>query len=158
MINKLVFSSIMVSSILLSGYAAAATAIGTASYNGVSPLTITETTQLNMGDVDITKVGICAALPREGDMSFGNNCLPDPGRTMARFSFAGPDGVLQLITRAPDQQYPGYFISLLDATTQIPIIDGVGTWEIGAQVDITDPSLVEEGVHIFEYTMGFIYN
>ncbi|WOT06665.1 hypothetical protein [Shewanella youngdeokensis] len=155
--NKILVSSLLASSLLLTAQAHAVDATGTAYFNLVAPITVAKNADLNLGDIDIATDGNCQ-IDAAGNET-GTNCLATgTTRAVGTFDITGLDaGAPTISVSGADTSVAGVtFTPLLPATALT--IDGSGnaTVSIGGNVAVVAASTVA-GAKQIDYTVSVTY-
>ena len=151
--KKILLSSLIASSLLLSTQASAADTTGTANFNLVYPITVSETNPLELGDIDISSDGSCEftfnATPS------GSNCLAT-GATQAAGSFAitGKDGGVTVTLSGADTSVAG--VTFTPTASTVTITSNSAIMKVGGKVDVV-ASAASEGAHALSYTVNVVY-
>ncbi len=155
--NIVAISGLAAAAFLLSYNAMAESGTGTASFNLVHPITITEVQGLDLGDIDITSNGDCGIDP-EGNRS-GVNCIFGGGSSaQGLFDITGPVGTANLELSADDTSIPGVIFTpmLGSETVQLNPRGDKATVAVGGMVDVVG-GLPEAGAYTLTYTLDVTY-
>jgi hypothetical protein len=155
MTNKLLLSTIIASSLLLASQANAADGNGTANFNLVAPITVTEATPMEFGDISILADGSCV-LDTSNAVS-GANCVAG-GNTAASgaFTIAAANGIVNLSLSAPDTSVAGVTFTPALAATTATVAANTATVNVGGTVDIV-AATAAVGVQALTYTLSVVY-
>lgn len=151
--KKILLSSLIASSLLLSTQASAADTTGTANFNLVYPITVSESVSLELGDIDISSDGSCE-FTFDATQS-GSNCLAT-GATQAAGSFdiTGKDGGVTVTLSGADTSVAG--VTFTPTASTVNISGNVATMTVGGKVDVVASS-ASEGAHALSYTVNVVY-
>lgn len=156
--NKIMLSTIIASSFLLSSQVMAISFTTTGVFNKVAPISITEITSLEFGDIDLSTEGRCLVSP-DGEKS-GSNCLPGGNPpSVGVFQILGDtDAEVTMIYPDTITSTPGIELDIIDgAGTTLNIVDGVLEVRLGGRLNVVDASIAESGAQQISYTVGVVY-
>lgn len=154
MTKKILLSSLIASTLLLSSQVNAEDATGTANFNLIYPITVTKTTDLELGDIDITADGTCSF--SAAGVAGGDICVAG-GDTQAVGSFAitGADGDVN-VTIAATNDVPGVTLTPELSSNTVTLSGNAGTVEIGGSLAIVAANATAGSKQI-SYTVSVNY-
>ncbi|MCK8047123.1 hypothetical protein MSG37_19735 [Shewanella sp. 1CM18E] len=155
MTNKILLSTLVASSLLLSASVTAEDATGTANFNLVYPLTVTEAAVMEFGDVSIAADGSCA-VDYLGSAT-GSACVSG-GATSAAGSFTvgGANGVVNVSVSGADSSVNGVVFTPTVANASETIAGNSATINVAGNLDIT-AATAAAGTHALSYTLSVTY-
>ncbi|MEZ9198703.1 DUF4402 domain-containing protein [Shewanella sp. 10N.286.54.B9] len=152
--KKILLSSLIASSLLLSTQANAADATGTATFNLLQPITVTKTADLELGDIDITVDGTCSF--SAAGVAGGDICVAG-GATQAvgSFDITGSDGDVN-VTIAATNDVAGVTLTPELSSNIVTLSGNAGTVDVGGSLAIVAASAVA-GSESISYTVSVNY-
>lgn len=157
--KKILLSSLIASSVLLTSQVGASDFTGKANFNLITPLVISETTQLNLGDIDIGTTGSCGFTA--ASLATGTVCLATGATQVAGvFKVTGTDGVVNVSVSGADTSLDGitFTPSVINATETIgAVTSGEVSFNVGGNVDVDTSGTVASGVQVLDYTVSVTY-
>ncbi|ABE56149.1 hypothetical protein Sden_2870 [Shewanella denitrificans OS217] len=155
MTNKLLLSTLIASSLLIASQANAADGTGTANFNLVAPITVTEATQMQLGDISILADGSCA-IDTSGTLT-GSNCVAGGAAEAAgSFTIAAANGTVNLSVSGADTSVSGVtFTPSLDSATTT-VVANAATVNVAGSVAIVSASAAT-GAQALSYTLSVVY-
>ncbi|WP_076413792.1 DUF4402 domain-containing protein [Shewanella sp. UCD-KL12] len=153
--NKIALSTLVASTLLLSSQAGAVQQSGTANFNLVYPITVTENTAMEFGDIDITSDGSCVLDYADG--TSGTNCVAG-GATAASgdFTITAADGNVTVSLSAADTSVAGVTFTPSVASPTVGITANTANLKVGGTVAVVAASATA-GAHALTYTVDVIY-
>ncbi len=153
MTKKILLSSLIASTLLLSSHANAADTTGTANFNLVHPITVSETTPLELGDIDISSTGSCEFT--SAGVQQGSNCLATGAtQVVGSFAITGKDGGVTVTLSGADVSVAG--VTFTPTASTVDIAGNVATMTVGGKVDVV-AGTAEEASHALSYTVNVVY-
>ncbi|WP_144213354.1 hypothetical protein [Shewanella donghaensis] len=154
MTNKLLLSTLLASTFLLSTQAGAEDATGTANFELVYPISVSETTAMQFGDVSIAADGNCTV--DYADTVSGTACVAG-GATAASglFTIAAADGPVTLSVSLPDSSVAGVIFTPT-VQTNGTIASNTLAVPVSGSLDIT-AATAATGTQSINYTLSVTY-
>ncbi|WP_282166594.1 hypothetical protein [Shewanella japonica] len=155
MTKKILLSPVIASTLFLSTQVGAADETGTANFNLIYPITVSETTQMEFGDVSIAADGQCAL--DYSDTTSGAACVA--GGNAARtgvFNVAAADGTVNLSVSGPDTSVSGVTFTPTLASATGTVSGNTLDVDVAGTLDIVAASATE-GTHALSYTLSVVY-
>ncbi|GIU47739.1 DUF4402 domain-containing protein [Shewanella sp. KT0246] len=155
MTKKILLSTVIASTLLLSTQAGAEDATGTANFNLVYPITVAETEQMEFGDVSIAADGQCAL--DYSDTTSGAACVAG-GNTAntGLFTVTAADGTVNLSLSAADTSVSGVTFTPTLASATGTVASNTLAVDVGGTLDIVAASAAP-GTHALTYTLSVTY-
>ncbi|MCL1137468.1 hypothetical protein [Shewanella pneumatophori] len=155
MTNKILLSTLVASSLLLSASATAEDATGTANFNLVYPLTVTEATALEFGDVSIVADGNCGVDFAGG--TTGTICVSG-GATQAAgvFTVTGANGSVNVSVSGANSSVDGVVFTPSVANASETISGNTASINVAGNLAITAADATA-GTHALSYTLSVTY-
>ncbi|MDR8524019.1 hypothetical protein [Shewanella fidelis] len=155
MTNKILLSTLVASSLLLSTGAIAADATGTANFNLVYPLTVTETTAMEFGDVSIAANASCAV--DFAGATTGSACVAGGATSAAgAFTVSGANGLVNVSVSGADTSIPGVEFTPSVANASETIAGNTASINVAGNLAITAANATA-GTHALSYTLSVTY-
>ncbi|MCL1144648.1 hypothetical protein AB4298_17010 [Shewanella sp. 10N.261.52.F9] len=153
--KKILLSTLVASSLLLSASATAEDATGTANFNLVYPLTVTEATAMEFGDVSIVTDGSCGVDFSGG--TTGTLCVAG-GATQAAgaFTVTGANGAINVSVSGVDNTVAGVAFTPSVANASETISGNTASINVAGNLDITAATALA-GTHALTYTLSVTY-
>ncbi len=155
MTHKLLLSTLIASTLLLSTQAGAEDATGTANFQLVYPITVAETEEMEFGDVSIAADGQCAL--DYSDAVTGAACVAG-GATAntGLFTVTAADGTVNLSLSAADTSVPGVTFTPTLASATGTVASNTLAVDVGGTLDIV-AATATPGTHGLSYTLSVTY-
>lgn len=155
MTNKLLLSTLIASSLLLSSQANAVDGLGTAKIKLVTPISVSESIQMEFGNIDSVNDDFCN-IDTAGALT-GGSCIPGGAAAAAgEFNIAATDGTVNLAVAASGAPVPGVtFEPKLDTPTQI-VSGNAAVVKVGGKVTIVGADATD-GAKNLGYTLSVTY-
>lgn len=155
MTNKILLSTLVASSLLLSTSAVAADATGTANFNLVYPLTVTETTAMEFGDVSIAADANCAV--DFAGATTGSACVAGGATSAAgAFTVSGANGPINVSVSGTDNSVGGVAFTPSVANASETIAGNTVSINVAGNLAITAANATA-GTHALSYTLSVTY-
>ncbi|WP_028768801.1 hypothetical protein [Shewanella fidelis] len=155
MTNKILLSTLVASSLLLSTSAIAEDATGTANFNLVYPLTVTETTAMEFGDVSIAADANCAV--DFAGATTGSACVAGGATSAAgAFTVSGANGLVNVSVSGADTSIPGVEFTPSVANASETIAGNTASINVAGNLAITAANATA-GTHALSYTLSVTY-
>lgn len=153
--NNLLLSSLIASSLLISSQVGATIQNGTANFNLVYPITVTENSAMQFGDIDVSVNGTCTL--DQADTTSGTSCIAG-GATAASgdFTIGAADGNVTVTLSGADTTVSGITFTPVIASPTVAITGNTANLKIGGTVDVIAAS-ASAGSHSLTYTVDVTY-
>lgn len=153
--KKLLLSTLLTSTFLLSSQAGATQQTGTANFNLVYPITVTQNTPMEFGDIDVSVDGTCSL--DYADTTAGPSCIAG-GATAASgdFTISAADGSVTIGLSAPDTTVPGVTFTPTVASSTVTVTSNTANLKIGGSVTVA-AATATAGAHSLTYTVDVTY-
>lgn len=154
MTNKLLLSTLLASTLLLSSQAGAVDSTGTANFELVTPITVTETTEMEFGYVAVVD-GNCTV--DYADTVTGSACIAG-GNTAASglFTVTAADGTVNLTVSDADTSITGVTFTPAVANSTGTVASNTLSVPVSGSLDIVAAS-APTGVQAISYTLTVTY-
>lgn len=153
--HKLLLSTLIASTLLLSSQADATQTTGTANFNLVYPITVTEATAMEFGDIDISVDGTCAL--DYANTTTGASCIAG-GATAASgdFIITAANGIVNITLSGPDTSVAGVTFTPTVASPTVTVAANTASLKVGGTLAVVAAS-ASAGAHALSYTVDVIY-
>ncbi|MBE7216151.1 hypothetical protein MK852_13340 [Shewanella benthica] len=153
--NKLLLSTLITSTLLLSSQAGATQTTGTANFNLVYPITVTEATAMEFGDIDVSIDGTCAL--DYANATTGASCIAG-GATAASgdFTITAANGIVNITLSGADTSVAGVTFTPTIASSTVTVAANTASLKVGGTVAVVAAS-ASAGAHALSYTVDVIY-
>ncbi|BAJ02319.1 VCBS domain-containing protein [Shewanella violacea] len=153
--KKILLSTLIASTFLLSSQANAEQATGVANFNLVYPITVSETTPMQFGDVSISQDGTCDL--DYANTTTGTNCVAGGAAAASgTFTIQATDGLVNISLSGADTTIPGVTFTPTIASPTVSVAANTATLTVGGTLAILSASATAAS-HNLNYTVDVIY-
>ena len=153
--KKTLLSTLMASSFLLSAGVSATDQTGTANFNLIVPIVVTEATAMDFGDIAIAD-GQCVLT--ESNSVSGSSCVPGGNAAQSGvFNITGADATVNVALSAADSSsVPGVTFTPQITANTVDITSGTASINVGGTIDVVAANTTA-GVKAISYTVSVTY-
>jgi hypothetical protein len=158
MTNKLLLSTLIASSFFIAAQANAVDGTGTANFNLVAPITVSEKVQMELGDITILEDGFCT-IDTAGTLTGGNCVLGGNAPFAGKFEVEAANSDVTLTLSDPIVDTGFTFTPLLQNGTKtdtVTVTGNLATVFVGGRVDVTKATATAAAKSL-SYTLSVVY-
>ncbi|WP_037470759.1 DUF4402 domain-containing protein [Shewanella waksmanii] len=153
--KKRLLATAAASMMFFAGQSAAEQATGTAQFKLVQPITVTETTVMEFGNIDISADGNCTL--DYANTVTGAACLAGGNTSESGvFTITANDGDVNVTLSGADTSVAGVTFTPSIASSTVTVASNTATLVVGGSIDIVAAS-ASSGDQTISYTVDVIY-